>query len=202
MLDDIKYANPLKRSIAFNIDILITSFIRIICFKILAFFMINEEIQLLKQDMKDAVDNGIVTQDNQDSLLEFFLSNQYAIQIMEYLPMMIWIIFIIGALYYPIMESSAKCNTFGKRLMKIMVIDKNGRKMTFLQSSLRYIINLIPLILVFYILSQIAAKSIDGVTILISLVAFFWFHVSSFNKEKLTLTDMLSNSLNLDVKNK
>ena len=202
MSDEIKYASPLKRSIAFNIDLMITSFIRVLCFKILSFFIIKEEMRLLQEDMKIAIDRGIIDQNNQESFMTFISTNQYALEIMQYLPMILLVIFIVGALYYPLMESSSKCATFGKRFMKIMVIDKDGKKLTFIQSSSRYIINIIPIILVFYIFSQISAKSIDGFTILLSLVAFFWFHMSSFNKEKSTLTDILSNSLNLDVKNK
>ena len=94
---------------------------------------------------------------------------------MQYLPTMLIIVFVLGALYYPIMESSNRCATFGKKLMKIMIIDKDGKKLTFLQSSLRYIINIIPMILIFYIFSQISAKSINGLTIALSLVAFFGF---------------------------
>jgi uncharacterized RDD family membrane protein YckC len=161
--------------------------------------MVNEEIQLLQQDVKMAIDSGAITQ---ESFSSFILSNQYVLEIMQYLPTMLLIIFISGALYYPLMESSARCSTFGRRIMKIMVIDKNGKKLTFIQSFVRYLINLIPLILVFYIFSQVTVKAVNGFTILLALIAFFWFHISSFNKEKSTLTDLLSNSLNVDVKNK
>jgi uncharacterized RDD family membrane protein YckC len=202
MSDDIKYARPFKRSMASNIDLMITSVIRLIIFKILTFFTIKEEIKLLQKDLQYAINNGIITQDNSDSFMSFISTNQYSIEIMEYLPTILFLVFIIGALYYPIMESSNKCATFGKKLMKIMIIDCDGKKQTFLQSSIRYIINLVPIMLIFYIFSRISSGSVDGLLILISLIPFFWFNISSFNKEKQTLTDILSNSLSIDVKNK
>ena len=72
MSDEIKYANPLKRSIAFNIDLMITGFIRVVCFKILAFFTIQEELKLLQEDMKIAIDKGVVTQDSQESFRNLY----------------------------------------------------------------------------------------------------------------------------------
>ena len=200
MSDDIKYASPLKRSIAFNIDVMITIFIRVISFQILAFFTISEEVNLLREEIQGAIDSGILNENDQQSFFNFVYNSQYFQEIMKYIPTILLIIFIIGGIYYPIMETSKKCSTIGKRIMKIVVIDKNGKKLTFIQSLFRYLINFIPLIMLFYIVSKISVKSFDLFTILICFVTFFWYHISSFNKEKSTLTDMLSNSIAIEGK--
>ena len=127
-LQSIKYPSPIKRLLASNIDIMITTAIRLICAKILSFFLIGEEMEGLRNDIKAAIASGSIIKEDPSSLANFLSQNSFALAIEQYLPTIFIVIFIAGALYYPIMESSKRCATFGKQITKIIIIDKNGKK--------------------------------------------------------------------------
>jgi len=201
----VSHPSPIKRLLASNIDVMITTAIRLICAKILSFFLIGEEMKGLQSDIQAAIASGSITKEDPASLANFISQNPFALAIEQYLPTIFILIFISGALYYPIMESSKRCATFGKQVTKIIIIDKNGKKISFLQSITRYILNIVPLLIIIYIIAQSATAQVSVFSLfggniknfILSLVPFIWFNLIFITKEKTTLSDILSNTVAL-----
>lgn len=82
---------------------------------------------------------------------------------------------IVAWLYFSLQESSAKQATFGKRVMDIHIIAKDGSKIDFKQSSIRFF-----------------SKLLSSFLLLIGYIMAF------FNEERRTLHDRLADTLVVD----
>ena len=82
---------------------------------------------------------------------------------------------IIAWLYFSLQESSAKQATFGKRVMDIHIVGKDGSKIDFKQSSIRFFSKLLS-----------------------SFLLLFGYIMAFFNDERRTLHDRLADTLVVD----
>lgn len=57
--------------------------------------------------------------------------------------------FIIGWMYYAIMESSPKQGTLGKMALGIIVTDSNGNRITFIRATVRYLSKILSTLILF-----------------------------------------------------
>ncbi len=190
---ELKFVKAFKRSNAIFIDILVVLLIRIIVAQILGFLWINKVLLNLLADFQ--VNFGTETIKNTPEHLEF-LKNHPAFGSML---LFYFIIFLVGAIYHAYFNSSQWQATLGKRIMKIIIIDENGKKISFLKAISHYFLSLLPIIYIFYMIifqtthqtSLFNSMIANTANILFSIIAALWLQAHIFTKKRTTIYDLI-----------
>jgi uncharacterized RDD family membrane protein YckC len=191
--DEVVYARPLLRGVATSIDMFIAGFLRVIFAQLLGNLWVDGKIALFFQDFDSKF--GIpISWDNYEHA-QFFVNHE----IKSVILMFAFLVFLVGLLYYSILNSSSWRATVGKRILGIAVAKNNGETLTFLQSMGHYLLSLVPWLFIVYILiyqvqervTLYEAISGNMINVTLGLVAIAWVQVQIFNKKKNTIQDML-----------
>lgn len=86
------------------------------------------------------------------------------------MPLLTFLVLPFTWLYFTLMEKSERQGTFGKRAMRIKVVDKSGNKIGFKTANIRYF-----------------GKLISG------FILYFGFFMAGFTKNKQALHDIMAN---------
>ena len=158
--NDVVAASFGKRLVAFIIDSILLS----IPTMIIQNYTIGDQMKAIQEKAMNDAMNGI-----QIDLLyiiglyEPILTQHYIISLIS---------FVMGAMYYMLMEASSKQATLGKIAMKIIVVDSRGNKLSYGRALGRYF-----------------ARIVTQFTLLIG------YFIMLFNKKSQTLHDMIASCL-------
>ncbi len=199
--DEIIYASSFKRGIAITIDIFIVLFLRIFVAQILGMIWLNKVLLTLSADFKSHFGSEAI--ENQEHIA-FILSHFAFKQIIIFYILII----LVGTIYHAYLNSSSWKATIGKRVMNIMILDKNFDKVSFLRAFAHYFASLIPMVIIIYLfvfqsyfqINFVKAITANYLNIALSIVAVLWINIHSFTGRKTTAHDLICKTLFIDGK--
>lgn len=194
---EFKYAGSFRRSAAAAIDMFIANLIRMFFFAILGELWIKKLLINFWADFKTKFNSDIIGNDPEK--IQFLIANP----LFKSTLLFCFIVFISGALYYIILNQSKWRATVGKKLMKIIIINKNGEKLTFLESLSHYLLSIVPWLFVFYIFTYQMMHGINlykAITenifnLIFGLITLAWLQVHMVTKKKTTAADLICKTI-------
>lgn len=148
------YAGFWIRFVAYLIDLILLGVVLTV--------IVTPIIGALGFSTASAIENGNMSDEGVTSLMTMFAGAGMAVQVIN---------FVIGLLYFGLMESSAKQATVGKMALGLKVIDKNGGRLSFRTAALRYI-----------------GKLVSGAIFMIGFI------MAAFTEKKQALHDMIAST--------
>ncbi len=189
------YASSLRRSAAVIIDVIITTFLRIIAAEIIGRLWFNNQILIFLREFKEKFGTDIVSRD--EAQIAFFIDHPaFKSALLFYL-----IILLVGTFYHCLLNSSSWMATVGKRLMKIALVKETGRRIYFLEAVSHYFLSLVPWIFMVYLASYQAYNNLtvyqaianNGFNLLLGILVLLWVEIQLITKKKTTAHDMICN---------
>ncbi|MFT6332386.1 MAG: putative RDD family membrane protein YckC [Lentimonas sp.] len=195
MSEELKNAGSFKRWVAGSIDIAISNFIRMFAFGLLFNLWLKNGLEKFHIDFKEKFQVEEVYFGSDLERLNFLTSHLFFKETL----LLIFIIFTSGALYHILLNSSKWRATLGKKLMKIIIVNKNGQKLDFWESSFHYLLSLVPWLFVIYIFAFMALQkaniydAIVGNTfnLVFGLITLAWLQTHLITKNKSTAYDLI-----------
>lgn len=183
----------LKRTIAIAIDSLILLFIRAVLLQIYISLRLVDSLNNFLFDFKNEF--GVETPKRVPEHVKFIVNHPIFIEVL----LLILAIIAVGALYHGYLNSSKWRATIGKRFMNIMMVSKNGEKLSFLKCASHYLLSLLPF---FYVIllgvysnkNQLSIyDSITGskVNLILGLLFIIWTQIGFFTKGKSMICDII-----------
>jgi uncharacterized RDD family membrane protein YckC len=193
MSEEVIYANSFKRGAAVFIDLFIVSFLRIIFLEINGELWYKQQLINFTNDFKAKF--GVDVIGKVPAQIEYLAHHS----IITSSIILFLLIMLVGALYHALLNSSSWSATFGKRIMGIILINSDGRKLSFLEAFGHYLLSLFPWIFMVYIVSFQNFHSItifqaitaNPFNILFGLVTIAWIQIHSITKRKVTTHDLI-----------
>ncbi len=193
----VQYVNSFRRSFASLIDMFIANFIRMIVLTILGHLFIINKVREFSIAFKENFGSEIIGR-NPDRI-RFLVEHS----VFKLILLSMFLVFISGALYHILLNSSKWKATIGKKLMKIIIIKNNGQKLTFLESSAHYFLSIVPWFFTIYIFAYhlIHAVSIyvaitgNVFNLIFGLMTLAWLQIHLITKKKTTVYDMICNTV-------
>lgn len=192
--DDINiYPSPYKRSLCGMIDLMLVMFLRGVFLQAVHTFWFQEKILNFLNDFEQKF--GTRTPKGTPEHIEFIQNHEFIYHSF----ILILITIMIGAVYYSYFNSSKWQATIGRRVFGIIVTDKNGNKVKFMDAFYHYLLSIIPYIYVFYVIIYSKKNDFDiystfinnKILALIGIFILFATHMNSFNAKKINLFDYL-----------
>lgn len=188
-------AGSFRKYLAGLIDVFISSSIRILFLVSLFHFWIRQELVDFSEEFKTKFNSEFVIFAGDIDRIKF-LSNH---AIVESVLIFFLIIFISGALYYILLDSSKWCGTLGKKIMKIKIVRENNEQLSFARSLCHYFLSLVPWLFVFYILLYYLMhhgtiyQAITGnlFNLIFGLCSLAWIYIGVITKTHLSAADMI-----------
>jgi uncharacterized RDD family membrane protein YckC len=140
------YATITKKSLAGFIDFFIVLFLRACFLQILNDFYLSKLFYNFLNDFENKF--GTREPKGTHEHVSFVLHHPIFI----YSLIIIIFVLLIGAIYYSYFNSSSWQATIGKRIAKIIVVNKNSEKISFSTALYHYLLNLIPIIFLILVL--------------------------------------------------
>ena len=199
-----KYIGSIKRSCSAAIDIFIANVIRMILFSVLGKYWLQPQIINFWTDFKARFDSDMIGKDPEK--IHFLMQHQ----VFKSSLICLLLVFISGALYYVVLNSSRLQATVGRKLMKTIIINKDGSRLTLLQSSTHYFLSIVPWFFVFYIFTYQMMHGINlynaitgnGFNLIFGLITLAWLQTHLITKKKTTAADMICGVLVVDAQSK
>ncbi len=194
---EFKYAGSFRRSTAAAIDMFIANFIRMIFFTILGELWIKQQLIEFWVDFRAKFDSNVIGNDPEK--IRFLVESSLFKNVLLFC----FIVFISGALYYILLNQSKWRATIGKKLMKIVIISNNGKKLAFLESLSHYFLSIVPWFFVFYIFSYQMIHRIDlynaimgnMFNLIFGLITLAWLQIHLVTKKKTTAPDLICKTI-------
>ncbi|MFT6106799.1 MAG: putative RDD family membrane protein YckC [Rickettsiales bacterium] len=188
-----KNAGSFKRFVASAIDILIANIIRMVTFTVLANLWLKKHINNFYGEFQEKFDSNFVGNDPEK--IQFIAQHS----ITKFVLLFFLIVFVSGALYYAYCNSSKWRATFGKKIMKIIVVRDDGEKLGFFISASHYLLSFVPWIFVFYIFSYSMLHKVNIYSaiwdnyfnLVFGLITLAWMQVHIIIKKKKTAADLI-----------
>jgi uncharacterized RDD family membrane protein YckC len=192
-----KYAGSIVRSVAAAIDMFIANIIRITVFAILGELWLKQQLINFQTEFKLKFDSDQINGDPEK--IQFLVHSQLFTNVL----LTIFMVFISGAFYYILFNQSKWRATIGKRIMKIIIIDIDGEKLTFFQSLSHYFLSIFPWLFVFYIFSYQMMHQINiykAITentfnLIFGLATLAWLQIHLITKRKTTAPDLICKTM-------
>jgi len=199
---DIKFVSAHKRSAAASIDITIVAIIRIFAAQLIGALWINKMIADFLLEFRDHFGTEVIKSD--PSHIEFITHHK----IFHSMIIFYFIIVMIGAVYHSYLNSSMWQGTIGKRIMKIMIISDEGKKISFLNGLAHYFLSLLPFVFIIYLaayqnihqITFFAAILDSKVNIFFSALTAIWVQAHIFTKKKTTIYDLICRTIFIEGK--
>jgi uncharacterized RDD family membrane protein YckC len=194
---EFKYAGSFRRSAAAAIDMFIANFIRMVFFAILGELWMKQQLINFWAEFKAKFDSDIIG--NDPERIQFLINNSLFKNALIFL----LVVFMSGAFYYIILNQSKWSATIGKKLMKIVIVNNDGTKLTFFQSLSHYFLSIVPWFFILYIFSY---QMMHGVNIyeaitknmfnlIFGLITLAWLQVHLITKKKTTAPDLICKTI-------
>ncbi len=200
--NDIKFVSAHKRSAAASIDITIVAFIRIVVAQIIGALWLNKMIADFLIEFRDHFGTEVIKSD--PSHIEFITHHK----IFHTMLLFYFVIVMVGALYHSYLNSSAWQGTLGKRIMKIMIIGDEGKRISFWNGLAHYFLSLLPFIFIIYLAvyqnihqtSFFAAIFETKTNMFLSALTAIWMQAHIFTKKKTTIYDLICRTIFIEGK--
>lgn len=193
MSTKITYAGPFVRGVAAMIDMTALLFVRMFIAAIASVAFMNQATLNFYAEFKEEF--GSETIKNTPEHMGFLFHHA----LFTY-----WIIFFIvlilaGAAYHSFFNSSSWKATPGKRLMNIMILDEDGKKIKISVALLHYFFSALPFAFVLYLcfyqityhVNTIQAITENKVNLCIGLLIAICMQAQIFNKKRAAVYDMI-----------
>lgn len=192
--DFTNYASPFKRSLSSAIDILIVMIIRGIVLQLIGNVFFIKTIHNFYSEFESKF--GTKTPKGTPEHMEFIYSHSIFFQGISILVFII----LIGAFYYAFFYSSKWQASIGKRILGIIVVDKNNqKKIKFSDGFYYYFLSIIPYFFILILFIYITKNKISIYQLFSEVWGFTFFgililfaiNMSSFNKKRINFFDYL-----------
>jgi uncharacterized RDD family membrane protein YckC len=140
------YAKATSKSLAGFIDFFIVLFLRACFLQILNDFYLSKLLYNFLNDFEKTF--GTREPKGNNEHINFIMHHEIFI----YSLILIILVILIGAIYHAYLNSSSWQATIGKRIVKIIVVDKNYEKISFATALYHYLLNLIPMLFIILVL--------------------------------------------------
>lgn len=188
-------AGNFRKYLAGSIDVFFANLIRMILLLILFHYWIRQELVNFSEEFKLKFNSELVIFAGDLERIKFLSDHSIITSILIFS----LIIFISGALYYIILDSSRWCGTLGKKIMKIKIVRNNDEQLSFMRSLCHYLLSLVPWIFVFYILLYYLIhkgtiyQAITGnlFNLIFGLCSLVWIYIGLITKTHLSASDMI-----------
>lgn len=195
----IDYCESYKRGLAAMIDVAIVFFLRVFAAQILAVLWVQAALDRLRSDFSLYFKTDVIETRQH---VEFILAHE---SMKDYIIFLI-LILLVGAIYHSYFNSSSWKATIGKRIMSVMILDKNFAKIGFIRGVFHYFLSIVPIVILLYLFTfsasyggnLISAVTYSAFNIAISVLAVIWVNFHVFSKQKLTLYDLISGTVFID----
>lgn len=192
-----KYATSFKRSTAAMIDIWVTLFLRAVAMQIMGSLWLKHEIIAFQAEFFQKF--GTETVKNTHEHIDFVVHHK----IFLYSILFYGIVLLIGAFYHAYFNSSSWSATLGKRIMKIMVVDNDGQKISLLKGLSHYLLSVLPFVYIAYLLSYQMRHSLSfydailasSTNVLFGIMFVLWVQIHFFTKRKTTAYDLICDTI-------
>ncbi len=196
-IDNIKFASPFKRSFASSIDMFATLLLRMFALQILGEFWIKNVIANFMLEFKEHFGTEFI-KGNQEHM-SFLVHHSAFMQILS----LYIIIILVGAFYHIYFNSSSWQATPGKRIMNIIMIKEDGKKVNFSLAFSHYFLALLPCIYLIYILIFVVMNKMTffhaimatGANMVFGIIFIAWVQISYFTKKKSTMYDLICKTI-------
>lgn len=200
MSSEVIYAGSFQRSSAVFIDVFISGFLRIIVAQIMGNLWFNSQIISFISDFKTKFGTDIIGKNPEH--IEYLMHHS----IIKSTIIFYLIILLIGALYHAFFNSSSWSATIGKRIMGIILIKSEGRKLSFLEALGNYFLSLFPWVFMIYIagfqnlngLTIFKAITANLFNILFGLVTLIWIQIHMITKRKVLAQDLICKTVMIE----
>lgn len=191
--ESINYATPTKRSLSAIIDCFIVLILRASFLQslnnIYVTKFINDFINEFEQKFGTRTPKGTVEH------VEFIMNHSIFI----YALIIIFITVLIGGIYHAYFNSSNWQATIGKRIIGVMIVNKDGEKISFFTGICHYFLTLTPIFFVVFVFIYAQKNKLELYEVFSKnhalLIFGFLFlvanHASSFNRKKINFFDYL-----------
>ncbi len=189
---EINYVGSFRRGFAISIDIFIVAVLRIFAAQILGAIWLNRVLSQLVIDFREYF--GTDSVENYEQVDFILRHSAFKEVIIFYL-----LVFLVGALYHSYLNSSAWRATIGKRLLGIMIVDKNLQKISMMKGLAHYFLSIIPILYVIYLifyqsyykLGFMATLTGNPFNLILGFIAVMWLNIHVFTKRKVTAYDLI-----------
>ncbi|MBM5782610.1 MAG: RDD family protein [Pelagibacterales bacterium] len=199
---DSKFANSTKRSIASAIDVLIVLFLRGILLQLFGMFYLQKISEQFSLEFQEKF--GTESLKRTPEHISFLIHHKIFYSFL----LTLFIIFAAGALYYALLNSSPWKATIGKRIMKIMIVDKEDNRISFYNALFHYFLSALPIVFVFYLLiyqekhhlSFFEAISGNNTNLILGFIFLIWTQLHMLTKSKTTAYDLICQTFTINGK--
>jgi len=187
------YISSFRRGAAAAIDVLIVAFLRILFAQINGILWFNAQILQFMDEFETKFGTRIIGHSPEH--VEFLIHHSIVkTTIIFYL-----MIVLVGAFYHALLNSSSWSATLGKRIMNVVLIKNEGKRMSILNGFSHYFLSIVPWIFMIYIMIY---QGYHGVTIyqaisgsifnlIFGILSATWINIHFITKKKITIQDMI-----------
>jgi uncharacterized RDD family membrane protein YckC len=187
------YAKSTRRSFASLIDFFIVLFLRASFLQILNDFYFSKLIYNFLNDFEKHF--GTREPKGTQEHISFIMHHS----IFTYSLIFIFITILIGGIYYAYLNSSSWQATIGKRIAKIIVVNNNSEKISFVNGIYHYFLTLIPIIFITFVLISSQKYKYDiyetfsknHILTIVGFLILLASHGNVFNKKRVNFFDYL-----------
>lgn len=191
------YAGAWIRGCAASIDIMVATTLRIVTAMILGNLWFNQQLANFIVDMKSKFGTDMIGHDPER--IDFLLHHP----ILKAAILFYLVVFLVGALYHILLNSSRWQGTIGKRIMKLTLVKNDGSKLTFWTGTAHYFLSIVPWIFVLYITAYQALHNVtiynaisdNAFNLVFGLATLAWLEIHLIIKKKTTAQDMICHTV-------
>ena len=195
-----KYANGFRRAFASLIDIFISNIIRMITFAVLGELFIAKQLVNFREAFQTKFDSNSIGRDPEK--IRFLMEHQ----IFQTVLLCLFVVFLVGALYYILLNCSKWQATIGKKLMGLIMVTNNCQhndRLTLFESLSHYLLSIIPWFFAIYIAIYQQMHQINiydaimgnNFNLIFGLITVLWWQVHLFTKKKTTVPDLICQTI-------
>ncbi len=187
------YAKATSKSLAGLIDFFIVLFLRACFLQILNDFYLSKLFYNFLNDFEKTF--GTREPKGTNEHINFIMHHDIFI----YSLILIFLTILIGTIYYSYLNSSSWQATIGKRIAKIIVVDKNSERISFSTAIYHYFLGLTPYIFIGFVLVNshkykyniYEAFSKNHMLTIVGFLILLASHANIFSKKKINFFDYL-----------
>lgn len=196
-VEDKKYANAYRRSLAAGIDIWIVLFMRVFVMQLLGILWINQAVMNFMEEFRETFGTEVIK--NTPEHIDFVIHHRIFIYALIFYALVI----LVGTFYHACLNSSAWQGTIGKRLMKILITKEDGAPLTLNRGIAHYFLSVLPFAYLLFLVSfQVKnnltfyqAVTASELNIFLGVMFVAWVQVHLFTKRKTTAYDLICDTV-------
>lgn len=187
------YVSSFRRGTAAAIDVLIVAFLRILFAQINGILWFNDQILQFMDEFKAKFGTEIIGRSPEH--VEFLIHHS----IVKAAMIFYLLIVLVGAFYHALLNSSSWCATIGKRIMNVVLVRNEGKRLTILNGFGHYFLSIVPWVFMLYIMiyqsyhGNTIYESINGnlFNLIFGIISVMWVNIHLITRKKITVQDMI-----------